>query len=77
MEDVRLIRKGWYENTQIGYRAKGWGVASWEKVKRKWTKKKGVGRLFQERGANGWRQRESEREGGRERDRGQARHESS
>lgn len=46
-------------------------------VKRKWTKKKGVGRLFQERGANGWRQRESEREGGRERDRGQARHESS
>ena len=34
MEDARLIRKGWYENTQKGYRAKGWGVASWEKVKR-------------------------------------------
>lgn len=43
-------------------------MASWEKVKRKWTKEKGVGRLFQERGANVCRQRESEREGGRERE---------
>ena len=58
MEDARLIRKGWYENTQKGYRAKGWGVASWEKVKRKWTKDKGAGRLFQEKGANVCRQRE-------------------
>lgn len=43
-------------------------MASWEKVKRKWAKKKGVGRLFKESGANGWRQRENEREGGRERE---------
>ena len=35
--------------------------------KEKWAKKKGVGRLFPETGANGWRQRESEREGGRQR----------
>ena len=30
--------------------------------------KEKVGRLFQETGANGWRQRENEREGGRERE---------
>lgn len=76
MEDMRPIRKGCYEDSQKGYRTKGWGVASWEKVKRNGQRKKEWGDYSRRRVQTaGGRERVKGREG----DRGtmQARHESS